>query len=604
MKKAVYILKMVILLTLVMGLAPANLVQAQDDVVCATEVVVQADDWLSKIAEKEYGDVLAYSVIADATNAKAATDDSYTFIDDPNIIEVGWKLCLPSAEAAEASLSLEPSSGGTAIIAVSADPGHLNPGITTGFNVHVVADSMFNGLVALDQNLMPQPDLAESWEISEDGTVYTFNLASNVQWHDGEPFTAADVKYTFEEVLFNFHSRTKAGLGSVVEAIETPDDSTVVFRFTEPYGPLLQRLDVTEAPILPKHIYEGTDPNENPANLQPVGTGPFIFGDYTKDDSVTLTRNDNYFKPGLPYLEQLIFRVIPDDNTQLLALEQGEVDYVSRVPAPEVQRIRGLGEFELVGSSTGPGGGNCIMTITFNLERELFQDLNVRQAFAQAIDRNQILEQVLFGQGRVTSAPISSGIPFAHAAGVLNQYNYDPETAAALLDEAGYPVGDDGTRFTIDIVHFPTFNKYSEVMKQNLAEIGVNLEVRPLDRAAAVEIIFTNRDFDTNLISYCNGLDPDIGVRRMYVSNNIGDIPFSNGAAYVNETVDELFATAGASTDTAERSELYRDVQQILAEDLPYWWLVETRFVSGYNNNFNDFAVWTGQFAERAWLEQ
>jgi peptide/nickel transport system substrate-binding protein len=204
----------------------------------------------------------------------------------------------------------------------------------------------------------------------------------------------------------------------------------------------------------------------------------------------------------------------------------------------------------------------------------------------------------------VASAPISSGIPFAHAAGVLSEYDYNPDEAATRLDEAGYPVGDDGSRFTFDIVHFPTFNKYSEVMKQNLADIGVNLNVRALDRAAAVETIFTNRDFDTNLISYCNGTDPDIGVRRMYVSDNIGDIPFSNAAAYVNEQVDELFAEAGATADTPTRSDLYRQAEQILAEDLPYWWLVETRFTSGYRADFNDFAPWTGQFAEQAWLEQ
>ena len=602
MKKIVYLA--ITLVLAAMLTVPPGSTRAQTNVVCETDVTVQSDDWLSKIAEKAYGDVLAYAVIAEATNTKAVLDNSYTFIDDPNIIEPGWKLCLPSVGEAEIALSVEPSYGGTAIAAVSNDPGQFNPGITTGFDVHVVADSMFNGLVALDAGLTPQPDLAESWEISDDSTVYTFRLAPGVQWHDGQPFTSADVKYTFEEVLFNFHSRTKAGLGSVVESIETPDDQTVVFRFKEPYGPLLQRLDVTEAPILPKHIYEGTDPNENPANLQPIGTGPFRFEAHAKDDNVTLVRNEDYFKPGLPYLDRLIFKVIPDDNTQLLALEQGEIDYLSRVPGPEVQRLRRLGEFAIVGSSTGPGGGNCIMTLTFNLERELFQDLRVRQAIAHAINRPQILEQVIFGEGRVAGAPISSGIPWAHAAGVLGEYDYDPDQAAQLLDEAGFTPAAGGTRFTMDIIHFPTFNKYSEVMRQNLAEIGVELNVRPLDRAAAVETIFGQRDFDTNLISYCNGTDPDIGVRRMYVSNNIGDIPFSNGAAYRNENMDELFAAGGATANTAQRSEIYREIQEILAQELPYWWLVETRFTSGYANTFNDFAPWTGQFAERAWLEQ
>jgi peptide/nickel transport system substrate-binding protein len=603
MKKQMILLRLVSLLVVALMLTPTAAL-AQGEIACESTVVVQSDDWLSNIAEKTYGNVAAYTIIAEATNAQAAVDNSFAFISNPNFVEPGWKICLPSAADIEARLSVQPTPGGTAIIAVSNDPGSLNPGISTGADVHTIADSMFNGLVGLDAGLNPIPDLAQSWEINEDSTVYTFHLAPNVQWHDGQPFSSADVKFSFEQILFNFHSRTKAGLGSVIEAIETPDEQTVVFRFKEPYGPLLQRLDVTEAPILPQHIYEGTDPNTNPANLQPVGTGPFKLESYTKDDNVTLVRNENYFKPGLPYLDRLIFKVIPDANTQLLALEQGEIDYLGSVPGSEVERLRGLNQFDLVGTTTGPGGGNCIMTIGFNLERDIFKDLRVRQAIAHAINRQQIVDQVIFGQGQVASAPISSGIAWGHEAGLLDQYDYNPGKAAQLLDEAGYPLNAEGARFSFDIVHFPTFNKYSEVMKQNLAEIGVNLSARPLERAATVDTVFNLRDFDTTLISYCNGTDPDIGVRRMYVSNNIGNIPFSNAATYRNPQIDELFAAAGATANIAERSRLYREAQEILAQDLPYWWLVETRGLTGYRNAFNNFSPWTGQFAEQAWLEQ
>ena len=489
---------------------------------------------------------------------------------------------------------------GSVVVAITADPGHFNPGITTGYNVHVVADSMFNGLVALDGELTPTPDLAESWTVSDDNKVYSFQLVDNATWHDGEPFTSADVKFTFENVLFNYHSRTKAGLGGVVEAIETPDDHTVVFRMAEPYGPLLQRLDVTEAPILPMHIFEtGGDPNEHSANLQPVGTGPYRFVDYSQDDTITLERNADYFKHGLPKIERLIFRVIPDSNTQLLALEQGEVDYVNRIPLADVERLRGQGDITLVDSSTGPGGGNCIVTMSFNLERPALQPLEVRQAIAHAIDRNRMVDQVLFGLGHVAEAPISSAIGWAHGEGNLAGYAYDPAKAKALLDAAGQPP-EDGARFQMDIVHFPAFSKYAEVMKQDLAKVGIDLVSRPLDRAAAVDAIFKQRDFDSNIISYCNGLDPDIGVKRMYVSNNIGPIPFSNAAAYRNERVDELFDAAGKTSERDARTGLYREVQQILAEDLPYWWLVESTFVTGYRDTLEGFRPWTGQFAEAA----
>ena len=490
------------------------------------------------------------------------------------------------------------------MIAVVADPGHLNPAISTASNVHAVADSMFNGLVALDRDLVPVPDLAQSWTVNDDSTAFAFTLAPGIRWHDGAKLTSADVKFTFEEVLFKYHARTKAGLGAVVASIETPDDRTVVFRLKQPYGALLQGLDVTEAPILPKHVFSGGDPNANPANLKPIGTGPFRLESYRAGEGATLVRNPEYFKAGLPYLDKVVMRVIPDANTRMQALSAGEIDYISSVSGPDIERLTTAGGITLVGTTRESGGSNCIMTLSYNLERPATASLPVRQALAYAIDREQILRQVIFGQGRVAAAPISSGIPWAHAPGSLEQYDYEPEKAAVLLDTAGYRPGVDGTRLVLDNTHFPSFSKFGEVLRQNLAKIGVKLKLRPLDRAAFVETVFTKRDFDTNLISYCNGVDPDLGVRRMYVSTNIGHVPFSNAAAYRDPQVDALFAAASSTARTEERRSLYQQIQAIVAKDLPYWWLVETDFTSAYRNNFRDFAPWTGQLAERAWVKR
>lgn len=507
-------------------------------------------------------------------------------------------------EMEEEAMDEEMTSGGTLVVAIGEDPGQFNPGITTSFGPHSVADSIYNGLVELDENANPVPDLAESWEISDDATTYTFHLVEGVTWHDGEPFTSEDVKFTFENILLNYHSRTKAGLETALAGIDTPDDLTVVFRFNEPYAPLLQRLNVTEAPILPQHIYAGVeDPTQAEANLMPIGTGPFKFESHTPGAEVRLVRNENYFKEGLPLLDAVVFRVIPDDATQIAALEAGEVDYVWRVPGPDAARIEASPDTTILSVSSGPGGGFCIPTVTFNLDREVLQDVRVRQAFAYAVDRQQILEQVIFNQGRVAVAPISSKIAWAHLDDGPD-YPYDPERARELLDEAGYPAGDDGTRFTIDFVHFPSFSKYGEVMREQLAEVGIDFELRPLERDAAIEAIFTERDFDTNIISYCNNTDPEIGVRRMYVSTNIGPIPFSNGANYVNPTIDELFVAASSTANLDTRAEAYYEIQRILLEDLPYWWIVETDFGVGVRANCHDFRAWSGQFAETAWCDQ
>src|SRR5262249_21896407 len=151
--------------------------------------------------------------------------------------------------------------------------------------------------------------------------------------------------------------------------------------------------------------------------------------------------------------------------------------------------------------------------------------------------------------------------------GVLERFRRDPEVARRLLDEAGLRPGADGIRLKIDIVHFPQFSRYSDAMRQDLAEVGVQMTPRPLDRAATIETVFTKRQFDTTLISYCNGLDPEIGVRRMYVSSNIGNVPFSNAAAYRNAEVDRLFDDAAATTEPAARQSSYRRLQEILARD-------------------------------------
>lgn len=595
-----YLLSLVLLVVFVLGVVACSSPEVQDVVEQVEEAATQAAPTLAAVATEVVAAVEEAATEV-APTVEAVTTEVAEVVEEPTAVPTEEPTAEPIEAAPEA---MQPQPGGILVVAIGEDPGQFNPGITTSFGPHSVADSIYNGLVALDINANPQPDLAESWDITDDGATYTFHLVQNATWHDGEPFTSADVKFTFENILLQYHSRTKAGLETALAGIDIPDEYTVVFRFNEPYAPLLQRLDVTEAPILPMHIYEAVeDPTQAEANLIPVGTGPFVFSEYTPGTEVRLVRNENYFKAGLPLVDEVVFRVIPDAATQIAALEAGEVDYVWRVPGPDTVRIAESTETTVLPVPSGPGGGYCIMTLTFNLEREVLQDVRVREAFAYAIDRQQLLEQVIFNQGAVAETPISSKIAWAH----LNdgpQYPYDPEMAKALLDEAGYPAGDDGTRFTVDFIHFPNFSKYGEVMREQLAEVGIDFELRPLERDAAIEAIFTERDFDTNIISYCNNTDPEIGVRRMYVSSNIGPIPFSNGATYVNPTVDELFAAASATADIEARAEAYYEIQRILLTDLPYWWLVETDFSVGVRAACHDFRAWSGQFAETAWCEQ
>ena len=505
--------------------------------------------------------------------------------------------------------------GGTVVAAITADPGGLNPAVTTSGGTHTAAELLYNGLVDVSPEGEPVPELATSWEIEDDGTLYRFQLRDDVTWHDGEAFTADDVVYTFEEVLLKFHSRTAASVGSVLESVTAVDDHTVEFAFSTPYAPLLQQLNVTEAPIIAEHIYAGSDPLTNEANNEPVGTGPFQFVSYEPDNEIRLERNPDYFEEGLPHLDEVVMRVVPDDGSAVVAFEAGEIDWLWSVPGPDLERLETSGDAEFIRTPINPGGTNCIMTVSFNLERPLLSDVRTRRAIAHALDREQFVERVIFGQGRVAEAPIHSGIASAHAAG-LDMPTHDVAEAERLLDEAGWREDSDGARLSkgvegvkdgtplaFDFAHFPNFAQYGELLRAQLAEIGADVKLVPLEPPVFAERVFTERDFDTNVISYCNGTDPEIGVRRMYTSANIGDVPFSNAAAYSNPKIDDLFDQARAAIDPEERADLYRRIQEIVVEDLPYFWLVETESVRAHRSACRDFGP-AGHFAKTAVCEE
>lgn len=495
-----------------------------------------------------------------------------------------------------------PHAARTLVAAISSDPGHLNPAITTNGGVHTAADLLYDGLISLGDDLKPQPALAERWSVDEGGARYRFVLRKGVRWHDGAPFTAADVKFSFDSVLLRFHARTRASLGRALLRIETPDDFTVVFLFRGPYASLLSQLDVVEAPIIPKHLYAGTDPLRNPANTAPVGTGPFRFVSYTPGTEIRYRANRDYFLPA-PRLETVVLRVIPDGSTQVAALEAGEVDWLFGVPGPERARLRRDPRMRLESTTVNPGGSNCISTAGFNLDRPKFRDLRVRRAIAHAVDRAQFVERVTFGEGRVADAPISSGIAFAHA-DHLPMPAYDTVEAGRLLTAAGWhrTAGGvrvargaagipDGATFTVTFKAMSGMAPYGELLRAQLRLVGIDVRVVSLEPVVFAQEVFTARDFDLSIAPYCEGTDPQIGVPRMYVSTSIAPVPFSNMAGYRNPVIDTLFDRAGASLDLDERRRVYRQIQEIAVRDQPYLWLVETSSTRAHAARCTGFGV-------------
>jgi peptide/nickel transport system substrate-binding protein len=527
----------------------------------------------------------------------------------------------PSAQSGPTTTAA-PTRGGTLVVAIGSDPGSLNPAVTSNGGVHTASEMMFNGLVGWGADGKLVPELAESWTVEGSGTSYRFNLRQGVQWHDGRPFTADDVKFSFERALLRLHSRTQASMGSAQVTLETPDPRTVIFRFPNPYAPLLQQLNVTEAPIIPKHVYEGCTDLATvagcPANKTPVGTGPFKLDSYTVQE-IKMVRNPNYFRPGLPYLDGLTQRVIPDPGTQLLALENKEIDWVGSVPGPDIERVKRNSALGTATAPRGSGGGNCTLTGVFNMKPPagrpgFFTELRTRQAFWHAVDRQQAFRTVSFSQGKVAQAPINSGIAFATATG-LNLPAFDVNRARTLLDQVGWkdqgggarvaqgvPNVPDGTRFEVDWHGFAgDQTTYGEQIRSQVAAVGITLNVKTEDNATFSRNVFNQREFDTAVVSYCNGDDPDIGFRRQVDSRQISTTAFTNGAGYSNPQVDQLLDQATREPDPAKRTPIYRQLQEILVRDLPYLWLTESAGLRAFNANCTGFNHEnTGLFAEAA----
>ena len=488
----------------------------------------------------------------------------------------------------------------TLVAAIQGDPGHLNPAITTNGNVHTAASLLYNGLLTLNEDFTSAPELAERWEVLDGGSRYRFFLRRGVRWHDGRPFGAADVKFTFDSLLLRFHARTRASLGPVLLSVDAPDDSTVEFRLRRPYAALLQQLDVVEAPILPRHVFLHGDPLKHPANMRPIGTGPYRFAEYRADREIRYTRNSDYFGR-IPRVTHVILRVIPDAGMQVAALEAGEVDWLFAVPGPERARLRNNPRVRIRQSTLGAGGTNCVTTFGFNLDRPVFRDVRVRRALAHAVDRAQYLERVAFGEGRVADAPISSRIQFAYAPG-LPVPQLDTAAASRLLTEAGWITSGgpvrvargvagvaDGTPLRIGFRGMPAQAVYGDLLRAQLRPVGVDLRVESLEQGVFANAVFTRRDFDIAIASYCNGSDPEIGVRRQYVSSSVAPVPFSNMAGYRNPVMDSLFDRASASLDPEQRRGFYRRIQEIAVRDQPYIWILESAQTQAHSTRCDHF---------------
>lgn len=491
--------------------------------------------------------------------------------------------------------------GGRLDIVVQPEPPSLMLGLVQNGPTQLVAGDIYESLLRYDTDLNPQPSLAESWEISDDALTYTFNLREGVKWHDGEDFNADDVVFSVDEFLRETHPRLRVSLEHV-ESVTALDDHTVEFKLKNPFGPFIGVFENGTMPMIPKHIYEGTDYANNPANNTPIGTGPFKFEEWNKGSYIHLVKNEEYYLEGKPYLDEVYYRVVPDAASRAVAFENGEVDVLpgGSVENWDVQRLTAMDGV----CSTGQGWEYFAphAMAWLNTREGPTANKDFRKALMYAMDREFVRDVIWNGFGKVATSPVSSKTNFYSDDTIM--YDQDQDKAREHLEAAGY----DGE--TVRILPLPygeTWQRWAEAMKQNLEEVGVNVELVATD-VAGWNQKQSEWDFDIAFTYLYQYGDPALGVARSYLSSNIAKgSPWNNVAGYENPEVDAMFAEAAVAATPEERQEIYTKVQQTLVDDVPVAWLLEIEFPTIYRCEVKDLvttAIGVNDGLRDAWVEK
>lgn len=462
-----------------------------------------------------------------------------------------------------------PKSGGTLVVGTAQVARHLNGAVQSGVATAMPSTQLFASPLRFDDKWNPQPYLAESWKLAEDGKSLTLNLRKNAVFHDGKPVTSADVAFSIMAIKANHPFQTMLG---PVEKVDTPDAHTAIIRMSEPHPAIVLAMSPALCPILPKHIYgDGKDLKTHPRNSADiVGSGPFKFVEFKSSQRIVLERFDKFFLPGKPYLDRVIFNIIPDASSLSLGLQRGDLQMVPFFSA-STELVRLKEEKDLVLTARGYEGPGPLNWLAFNLEKKPMSDIKVRKAIAHAIDKNFITKALMRGFATPADGPIVASSPFAITD--LVKYPLDLKKAAALLDEAGYKANADGERFKLTVDYLPGVDEQqrvvAEYLRSQLKKVGIAIEVRTSADFPSWAKRIASRDFDMTMDIVYNWGDPVIGVHRTYLSTNIKPIVWTNTQSYRNPQVDELLNTAGGILDPIKRKAYYATFQKIVTDELP-----------------------------------
>lgn len=478
----------------------------------------------------------------------------------------------------------EPVKGGTIIAALNSTTiPTLNTQLTSAVPALFAADVWADGLMTYDREGKRLPRLATKWETADDGKTYTFTLREGVKWSDGEPFSADDVVFTLN--TFGKYNTYLTKLMPLIEEASAPDAKTFVLKLKQPLTATLDLFDKEVFPLMAKHVYDGQDVTTHPANIAPVGLGPFKFESWQSGQSITFVRNDNYWEEGKPYADSVIFALIPNPQQRLNAIINGEINWFR----PEVAQVHATqdaaqkGTFKVVQIVNNAPETSVV---DFNLTRAPLNDIKVRQALFHAIDRERIVQDVYQGLGQTAKNAIPTQFKDLHDPSVNYDtlYPYDPEKAGKLLDEAGYPLKD-GKRFSLEltVISIAPYDAVAKVVQSQWSAIGIDVTLSALDMQIWTNKVYTERNFDASVISLTGRTNPVLGVDRSFVCNN-GNVPFANPTSYCNPEFDKVALEASAAPAGQQR-EHYKTYAEIVARDLNQLQLTNSQVYEAVTTN-------------------
>ncbi|MCL5677084.1 MAG: ABC transporter substrate-binding protein [Firmicutes bacterium] len=438
---------------------------------------------------------------------------------------------------------------------------------------NLINEMLFPGLTRWDKEYKPEADLATEWSTSPDGLTWTFKLREGVTWTDGQPFTADDVAFTFNNIVLD----KKLGANgrsnyTAVDHVVAVDPLTVQFILKKPFAALPAYLAYYSG-ILPKHVFEGvTDPWKltefNKKN--PIGTGPYKVSQYSEGAYLTLVPNDKYWG-GKPKLKSITFKIVPDPNAQVAQMLAGDVDMIGLSDPAVLDRFKGNSKFDVIAQTQ-----NIYYFIFLNQKDARFQDARVRQALLYAVDREAMIKNILKGYGTIATGPIAP-IQKAYYDPEVQQYPYDPGKAKQLLADAGWTPGPDGTLQKDGktlVINMPTaqyqqLTPITLLVQQYWQAIGVKAVIKSMDWNSWIKQVVVNRDYEGSVAWWSTPTDPDV---LPYYASDAAE-KGSNIPGYKNPMLDQILEQGRAAKTQAERVQIYRQAQELMAQELPYLYL-------------------------------